>query len=149
VADPDLSAAATLLVVDDVGVVRRMAHRLLTEAGYRVFEAADGPEALEVVATARAGVDLALVDVVMPELSGVDLVRCIRARWPHQRVLFMSAHPAEILVQYGLQHPNVLFLAKPFTVDELLAKVTAALTARPQGPPPAPARTTRHKPDEP
>ena len=54
----------------------------------------------------------------------MDLVRIIREEWPSTRVLFMSAFPAEILVREGLDHPNVIFLAKPFTRDELLTKVT-------------------------
>ena len=79
------------------------------------------------LSTARQPVNLVIVDVVMPEINGVDLVRLIREEWPSVHVLFMSAFPAEILVREGLEHPNVLFLAKPFTRDELLAKVKAAL----------------------
>lgn len=117
----------SVLVVDDVGVVRRAAFRLLSEAGFRVFEAASASEAIEVLSTARPRVALVLVDVVMPEVNGVDLVRMIQARWPAIRVIFMSAYGAEVLVQEGLEHPNVMFLAKPFTRDELLKKVTLAL----------------------
>jgi len=46
--------------------------------------------------------------------------------------LFMSAYQAEVLVREGLEHPNVIFLAKPFTRDELLGKVTAALQQEPK-----------------
>ena len=122
-----LAGTRTILVVDDVGVVRKIAFRLLSEAGYRVFEAGSAAEALEVLSTARQPINLALVDVILPEVTGVDLVRIIREEWPSTRVLFMSAFPAEILVREGLDHPNVIFLAKPFTRDELLTKVTEAL----------------------
>jgi two-component system cell cycle sensor histidine kinase/response regulator CckA len=125
--DSPLAGTYTILVVDDVGVVRKAAFHLLSEAGYRVFEAASAPEALEVLSTARQPVNLVIVDVVMPEINGVDLVRLIREEWPSVHVLFMSAFPAEVLVREGLEHPNVLFLAKPFTRDELLAKVKTAL----------------------
>jgi len=130
-----LAGSQTILVVDDVGVVRKVAFRLLSEAGYRVFEASSAAEALEVLATSRRAINLAIVDVVLPEVSGVDLVRIVRDEWPATRVLFMSAFPAEILVREGLDHPNVIFLAKPFTRDELLAKVVAVLApaTRPQG----------------
>lgn len=117
--------------MDDVGVVRKIAFRLLSEAGYRVFEAGSAAEALEVLSTARQPINLALVDVILPEVTGVDLVRIIREEWPSTRVLFMSAFPAEILVREGLDHPNVIFLAKPFTRDELLTKVTEALMPEP------------------
>jgi CheY-like chemotaxis protein len=117
----------TALVVDDVGIVRQLAFRLLSEAGLRVFEAANAVEALEVLEMARGRVDLVLVDVVLGEVNGVDLVRLIRDRWREPRIVFMSAHPAEVLVREGLANPNVLFLAKPFTRDELFDVIRQAL----------------------
>jgi two-component system cell cycle sensor histidine kinase/response regulator CckA len=130
--DFPLAGSQTILVVDDVGVVRRIAFRLLSEAGYRVFEAGSAAEALEVLTTARQPVHLVIVDVILPEVNGVDLVRLILEEWPATRVLFMSAFPAEVLVREGLDRLNVGFLAKPFTRDELLSKVTAALRLRPK-----------------
>jgi two-component system cell cycle sensor histidine kinase/response regulator CckA len=127
---PDVRSSPSILVVDDQATVRRMAHRLLSEWGFRVFEAESGEEAMEVLETARAGVQLVMVDVVMPFADGVQVTSRIRERWPQQRTLYMSAHPAEVLAQHGLTELNVPFLAKPFTRDELLTKVSEAL-ARP------------------
>jgi two-component system, cell cycle sensor histidine kinase and response regulator CckA len=127
---PDVRTAPSILVVDDQPTVRRMAHRLLSEWGFRVFEAESGEEAMEVLETARAGVQLVIVDVVMPLADGVQVTRRIQERWPGQRILYMSAHPAEVLAEYGLSELEVPFLAKPFTRDELLTKVSEAL-ARP------------------
>ena len=124
-----LAGTQTILVVDDVGIVRRIAFRLLSEAGYRVFEAGSAAEALEVLSTSRQPISLALVDVVMPGVTGVDLVRVMNEQWPGTRVVYMSAFPAEVLVREGLDHPHVTFLAKPFTRDELIAKVEAALSS--------------------
>src|SRR6476646_10046315 len=118
----------SILVVDDVGIVRRTLFRFLSEAGARVFEAASVGEALEVLSTARPPLQLVISDVVMPEVNGVDLIRVLREQWPKTRVLFMSAFPAEILVREGLDNPDVMFLAKPFTRDELMARVSEALT---------------------
>jgi two-component system cell cycle sensor histidine kinase/response regulator CckA len=129
---PRFPGTATALVVDDVGVARRVAFRLLSETGYRVFEAADAVEALEVLEQAGGRVDLVLVDVVLGGVSGVDLIKLIRARWLLPAVVYMSAHPAEILVREGLNDPRVVFLAKPFTRDELLAAITRALASRPR-----------------
>jgi two-component system, cell cycle sensor histidine kinase and response regulator CckA len=123
----DVRTAPSILVVDDQATVRRMAHRLLSEWGFRVFEAESGEEAMEVLETARAGVQLVLVDVVMPLTDGVQVTQRIQDRWPGQRILYMSAHPAEVLAQYGLAELDVPFLAKPFTRDELLNKVSEAL----------------------
>lgn len=127
---PDVRNAPSILVVDDQATVRRMAHRLLSEWGFRVFEAESGEEAMEVLETARAGIQLVIVDVVMPFADGIQVTRRIQERWPEQRTLFMSAHPAEVLAEYGLTELTVPFLAKPFTRDELLTKVSEAL-ARP------------------
>ena len=95
-----------------------------------MFEAESGEEAMEVLETARAGVQLVMVDVVMPLADGVQVTQHIQRRWPGQRTLYMSAHPAEVLAEYGLSELEVPFLAKPFTRDELLTKVSEAL-ARP------------------
>jgi DNA-binding response OmpR family regulator len=130
----------TVLVVDDQRITRRLAQRILSEAGYRVFEAEDGVEALEVVdLTGR--VDLLLVDVVMPRLNGAALVRELLERWPEQRVLYMSAYPAEVLARYHAGDLGTPFLAKPFTREELLAKVDDALRRTP-----APAEQGRTPP---
>jgi two-component system cell cycle sensor histidine kinase/response regulator CckA len=125
---PDVRTSPSILVVDDQPTVRRMAHRLLSEWGFRVFEAESGEEAMEVLETARAGVQLVIVDVVMPLADGVQVTRHIQERWPAQRTLYMSAHPAEVLAEYGLSELEVPFLAKPFTRDELLTKVSEALS---------------------
>jgi DNA-binding response OmpR family regulator len=120
-------AGRSVLVVDDVGVVRKAVFRFLSEAGARVFESASAGEAIEVLSTARPPVQLVITDVVMPDVNGVDLARLIREQWPATRVLFMSAFPAEVLVREGLENPDVMFLAKPFTRDELIARVSTAL----------------------
>jgi DNA-binding response OmpR family regulator len=117
----------TVLVVDDIRLARRIAARILSEEGYRVLEADGADEALEVLSEARGRVDLVLLDVVMPRGDGVVLTKAIRADWPSQRLLYMSAHPAEILARHGLKDLNVPFLAKPFTRVELLTKVKSAL----------------------
>ena len=124
---PDVRNSPSILVIDDQPTVRRMAHRLLSEWGFRVFEAESGEEGIEVLETARAGIQLVIVDVVMPFTDGVQVAALIRERWPGQRLLYMSAHPAEVLVEYGLTKLDAPFLAKPFTRDELLTKVSESL----------------------
>jgi two-component system, cell cycle sensor histidine kinase and response regulator CckA len=129
----DVPLIRTALVIDDAGVVRRLSFRVLSEAGYRVFEAASAVEAIEVLAMLRGHVDLVLVDVIMPEVNGVDLVRLIRDEWEAPAILFMSAYPAEILAREGLKDLKVQFLAKPFTRSELLQAAERALAAHAKG----------------
>jgi DNA-binding NtrC family response regulator len=127
---PFPSLGATILVVDDERVARRLLYRVLTEEGYRVFEAASAEEAMGVLGMAHRYVQLIILDVVMPEVDGVQLGRQILGRWPALSLLYMSAYPAEVLVQRGLTDPQVHFLAKPFTHDELMGKVEVAIDRR-------------------
>jgi two-component system cell cycle sensor histidine kinase/response regulator CckA len=117
-------------VVDDQPFARRVAYRILSEAGYRVLEAEDAGEALEALKLTRGRVDLLIIDVIMPGLDGVELAGHVWAEWPDKRILFMSAHAAEVLAEHGLAYLDVPFLAKPFTRDEALAKVREALERR-------------------
>ena len=127
---PFPAPATTILVVDDESVSRRVAYRLLSEEGYRVLEAESCPEALDALCQSNGRVDLLIVDVVMPECDGVELSQLVLEQWPEMRVLYMSAHPAEILLRHGLPSLDVPFLAKPYTRGEVLVKVHEALERR-------------------
>src|SRR5918994_4278420 len=117
----------TTLVVDDERISRHVASRMLRELGLRVLEADGAEEALDVFRISQRPIDLVLLDVLMPETDGVELARQILTHRPGQRILFMSAHPAEVLSEHGLQDLDVSFLAKPYTMDELLTKVRQAM----------------------
>jgi two-component system cell cycle sensor histidine kinase/response regulator CckA len=119
-------------VVDDERISRRVAYRILTEEGFRVLEADSGVEALDVLRLARGRIDLLMIDVVMPQCDGVATARQVLEQWPDQCILYMSAHPAEVLAQHGLTTLNVPFLAKPYTRGEVLAKVEQAMERRSQ-----------------
>jgi two-component system cell cycle sensor histidine kinase/response regulator CckA len=125
-----VSGLLHILVVDDTSVVRRGTARMLSEEGFRVFEAGSAVEAIEVLRTSRKRIDLVIADVVMPGINGVDLVRLIHAEWPQTPIIFMSAYQAEELVRQGLERPAVIFLAKPFTRDELMQRIREALGGR-------------------
>ena len=127
---PFPAPGTTILVVDDERITRRVAYRILSEEGYRVFEAASAEEALSVLDMAHRYVHLVVLDVVMPVVDGVGLGRHILAHWPSLRLLYMSAHPAQVLSEHGLDDLQVRFLAKPFTHGELLGKVQEALERR-------------------
>jgi two-component system, cell cycle sensor histidine kinase and response regulator CckA len=122
--------ATTILVVDDQPFARRVAYRIFSEAGYRVLEAGDGEEALDALHLTRGRIDLLVIDVVMPKLDGVELAGRVWEEWPDKRILFMSAHAAQVLAEHGLAYLDVPFLAKPYTRDEALAKVRDALERR-------------------
>jgi two-component system, cell cycle sensor histidine kinase and response regulator CckA len=122
--------ATTVLVVDDERISRRVAYRILSEEGYRVLEAETCSETLDVLRHADGRIDLVMIDVVMPECDGVAIARHVLEQWPDQRILYMSAHPAQILMQHGLSSLDAPFLAKPYTRGEVMAKVREALERR-------------------
>jgi DNA-binding response OmpR family regulator len=105
-----------------------LAYRILNAAGYRVLEASDGAEALDVLRAAPSAIDLVIVDAIMPNVDGAALSTQIFDTWPTQRVLLMSAHGEEVFGRLGLRRMSAPFLAKPFTDEELLGKVQRALT---------------------
>jgi len=142
---PVLPGAPTVLIVDDVDVVLRSMARILTEEGYRAYETSSAAEAVEVLTTSKRPIDLAIIDVVMPEVNGIAFSHLLRQRWPRTRTLFMSAHGAEVLAQEGLRDLNAPFLAKPFTRPELLQKLHETLG--PHRPRPSGSGTPDRSPD--
>jgi two-component system cell cycle sensor histidine kinase/response regulator CckA len=126
----------TVLVVDDERISRHVASRMLRALGLRVLEADGAEEALDVFRTSQRPIELVLLDVVMPETDGVELAERILAHRRGQRIIFMSAHPAEVLAEHGLNKLDVIFLAKPYTMEELHAKVREAMERDPTSRPP-------------
>lgn len=117
----------TILLVEDNDMVRGLARRTLTRAGYSVYEAGDGEAAVEFARAFPAQLDLLLVDVILPGLSGTRVVQTVLHARPASAVLFMSGHAEDIVEQDGWLAPGVSFLPKPFTADGLLRKVRQTL----------------------
>lgn len=121
---------ATLLVVDDNDVFRSFILNTLDFHGYRVLGAESSAEALQLLENSGESVDLILVDVVMPDVGGSELVQRVKAIYPKVKVLFMSGYTDEILVHSDVQEvieSDVAFLQKPFLTEELLKIVRKEL----------------------
>ena len=117
----------TILVVEDAETIRKMVCAMLKQSGYRILEAGDGSEALDLFRTAPHAIDLILTDVVMPEMGGVELSRRIARIRPELRMIFMSGFSDNPVVTDLERSSAALFLAKPFTAGALLDKVREAL----------------------
>ena len=111
-----------------------MIHEILEAAGYSVLESSDPEEAVLRAESHEGPLDLVLTDVVMPHMSGPDLVKAVQATWPHVKVLFMSGYTKDAIGRQGVIEPGVHFLQKPFTSEALLGSIRVALD---QGPAPA------------
>ncbi len=124
----------TVLVVEDQGPVRAAVYRTLSSTGYRVLEASRGRDALELVERRREPIDLVLTDLMLPEMTGQEMVQRMRELNPRVRVLYMSGYAGGALAHQGVVEPGMTFLQKPFTPDVLVHKVRAALdAAMPEG----------------
>jgi CheY-like chemotaxis protein len=118
---------ATVLVVEDESAVLLAAARILTISGYKVMMRADPLDALTVLTDPAKHVDLLLTDVVMPDLSGVDLAtRALELR-PGLRIVYMTGYSREIVTQRGTLPAGSDMLQKPFTRNDLLEAIGAAL----------------------
>jgi CheY-like chemotaxis protein len=112
----------TILLVDDDNIVRRSTSALLAAIGYRVLIATGGKEALEFYKQNQEQIDLVLLDVMMPEMDGVETYRKLQEIEPKIRVLLMSAYPEDKvgeLVRELLERGCGGFLKKPFSLQEL------------------------------
>jgi two-component system, cell cycle sensor histidine kinase and response regulator CckA len=125
--DAQIPTLATLLVVDDEEMVRRLAARMLVTLGYRALEARDGHQAVQVLQRNAQRIDAVLTDVAMPGLGGRQLGETIARCWPQIRVLYMSGFPAQRTVSGGVIEPTDPFLQKPFTEEQLGRKVRKLL----------------------
>ncbi|HET7600992.1 MAG TPA: response regulator [Gemmatimonadales bacterium] len=115
-----------ILVVDDEEIVRQLASRMLIHTGYRALQASHAREALTTIEHDPRAIHLVLTDVKMPGMNGRELGRQIARRWPALPVLYMSGYPNEVF-QGGLLEPDAPFLSKPFTQEDLAAKVRAMI----------------------
>lgn len=118
----------TVLLVDDDPGVRRLASTILSRQGYRVLIAADGAEALALANSTHEPIDLALTDMVMPGVTGKQLVERLLDSRPDIRILFMSGNAGRDIDDASIRGT---FLAKPFSPSGLLDKLRDVL----QGPP--------------
>jgi CheY-like chemotaxis protein len=124
----DAAAGETLLLVEDEDSVRVMAARILRQRGYTVLEAASGGEAIALLERYDGPLDLLVTDIVMPELSGIELAERLPLLREGVRVLFVSGYsegdPA--LTQAAA---TATLLNKPFRAGELLSAVRRVLDA--------------------
>ncbi len=98
-------------------------------SGYSVLAAANGREGLLICQQSRQPIHLLHTDVVMPEMSGPDLVNRIEHLYPQMRVLYMSGYTEDTIVHHGVLQEEINFIEKPFTPDSLALKVREVLEA--------------------
>jgi CheY-like chemotaxis protein len=124
--DAPAPSTKTVLVVDDEPAILKLVTTALGVDGYRIFQAASGPEALEVANAYDGAIDLIVTDATMPAMGGVELAHKLLARRPGLAVIVMSGYTQDLSGMEATGR-SISTLQKPFTPMELRAKVRNAL----------------------
>lgn len=119
--------AETILLVEDEATVRAVIRQMLQSYGFKVVEAANGIEALQVMAQQGKEVALVLTDVIMPHMNGRQLAERIHAAWPEKRVIFMSGYTDDEVLPQVIGVTGAAFVQKPVTADALVRAVRGLL----------------------
>ena len=119
----DDTGQGTILLVEDEEGLRSLNARGLKSRGYNVLEAGNGLEAIELIDGHDGSIDLVVSDVVMPEMDGPALLKELRKRSPDLKIIFVSGYAEEAFAKSLPEGGQFEFLAKPFTLKQLIAKV--------------------------
>ena len=121
----------TILFVEDEQSVRELVRDYLGKSGYRVLQAADGVQALEVAAAHKGPIHILVTDVVMPRLSGRELVTRITGSRPAIKILYISGYTDDSIFRHGVLEGGVAFLQKPFNLKDIAQKIRQVLDGEP------------------
>ncbi|BBO33390.1 PAS domain S-box protein [Lacipirellula parvula] len=119
----------TLLVVEDEEMVRRLLCKVLAAQGYTVLGASGGREAIEHWKARQRDIALVITDVIMPEMSGRELIDQLRRERSNLKVLFMSGYTDDAVMRHDIEEHSVHFMQKPFSPAALAAKVRDVLAS--------------------
>ena len=115
-----------ILIVDDSFYMRTMLKNMLTDAGYEVVgEAPNGQTALELAKETKP--DLVTLDVILPDNTGLDVLKGIKADQPDMKVIIVSAVGQEVIVNEALEYGALSYIVKPFSEEKVLEVVSQAL----------------------
>jgi len=118
----------TILLVEDSDVVRDVVARMLENGGFTVLQASGGEAALALARRRDAPIDLLLTDIVMPEVSGVDLADRMERERPGMRILFMTGYAEEIVVNERILGKRRECIGKPFSQEQITRRVRKILS---------------------
>jgi two-component system cell cycle sensor histidine kinase/response regulator CckA len=126
-AEPAARGHETILLVEDEPAILRLTTRLLEGQGYTVLAASTPSEAIRLARDHAGEIPLLITDVVMPEMNGRDLAKNLLSLHPDLKQLFTSGYTADVIAHNGVLDEGVHFIQKPFSTQDLAAKVREVL----------------------
>ncbi len=123
----NFKGSEVILLVEDNEMVRDPTREILEESGYTVLPGENAQQALRICSTYKGRISLVITDVIMPGMSGRDLVKKLASLKPEMKVLYMSGYTEETISHHGVLDSGIAFLRKPFLPDTLLLKVREVL----------------------
>ncbi len=128
-AESPLSGNETILLVEDEPIILDMTRKMLKRLGYTVLAAATPNESINLAREHAGKLHLLITDVIMPEMTGLDLAKKLLTLYPDLKRLFMSGYPADIIGHEGVLDEGINFIQKPFLLKELASKIREVLSA--------------------
>ena len=119
----------TILIIDDEIHIVSMLTQILSKIGYRVLSTTSASQALALCREYKGTINVALSDIIMPDMNGVDLMNMLRESQPKMKAIFMSGYTNNMAVESAGMDKNMVFLQKPFTFEDLAGKIRATLDA--------------------
>jgi CheY-like chemotaxis protein len=117
----------TILLVEDEVAVRRVLRHMLANLGHTVLEAGSAPQALELAASYSGVIDILITDVVMPQTNCDRFVEQLSQARDGIKVIFISGYSEDMLSRYGVEQSRPNFIQKPFSAEQLAAKIREVL----------------------
>ena len=121
--ETNLHGRETILVVEDESTILQLARMMLERLGYKVITASTPEEAIRIATEFQDEIDLLVTDVVMPGMNGSELATYLLSIYPNLKNLFMSGYTSKVIARHGVVDPDGHFIQKPFTHQDLAAKV--------------------------
>lgn len=119
-----------VLIVEDDPSISDLSGKMIQKMGYRVMLAESADKAIVMIEDEGLRPELVISDVVMPGLSGLELAAIIRYKHPEMKVILMSGYTEQVIMKHGEMDPNIPFLHKPFTRQELQDRITQVMQKR-------------------
>ena len=117
----------TVLVAEDEEIVRELIVSMLERQGFKVLAGESGSEVMAILNQYEGQIDLLITDVIMPDMNGRDLHEQLALAFTELKTIFMSGYTEDVINFHGMLEPDVSFIQKPFTVNDLAVKIHEVL----------------------